>query len=109
MTNEEYIKSCSTKELAKFLAMAEMSVMDPALQRLIIKEKYVEETALWLKKKVNLKDEVNTMDKQSIDELLEDLQNQLGGIDMTINRLMIEKSVIERQIAELLIKAEEKE
>jgi len=62
-----------------------------------------------VKKKTILKDEVNKMDKQSIEERLVDLQNQIGGIDMTINRLMIEKSVIERQIAELLIKAEEKE
>ena len=109
MTNEEYIKSCSTEELAEHLAMTEMAVMDPVVREKIIKEKYIEETIKWLKKNAFLKDEVNKMDKQSIEERLVDLQNQLGGIDMTINRLIIEKSLIKRQIAELLNKAEEKE
>jgi hypothetical protein len=52
MTNEEYIKSCSTEELAEHLAMMEMAVMDPAVREKIIKEKYIEETVKWLKKKL---------------------------------------------------------
>jgi len=46
------------------------------------------------------------MDKQSIEERLVDLQNQIGGIDMTINRLTIERSLLEREIAALLKETE---
>jgi len=106
MTNEEYIKSCSTEELAELFAMSEMAVMDPGVREKIIKEKYIEETVKWLKKKTILKDEVNKMDKQSIEERLVDLQNQIGGIDMTINRLTIERSLLEREIAALLKETE---
>ena len=45
------------------------------------------------------------MAKQDIDEQLENLQNELGRLDMTINRLLVERSMIESEIAELLKKS----
>jgi len=42
------------------------------------------------------------MNNKNTDELLEELQNQIGQIELQITRLLAEKSLLELQIHELL-------